>query len=191
VKDQKSYLLGSVVDSHLTQAVMSLFLDPDTSLEPAFAAAAGQTLLAFANGHTTGQALREAAARRPLPGSSLEEGRQLLRHGKWALPAVGQAPQQQPLVKGVRRAVTYQHITAAFESALRAAAAVGVPADEDPADVGVQRRVLFERRHAAEAELKRRLTALGLDASRLSLCSATGGQQMQQELLSLARPLAS
>jgi hypothetical protein len=222
---------------------MSLFLDPDHSLDGGFTAAAGRTLLAFANGYKTGDAQRAAAARRPAPcGSTLEDGKRLL------LPGVGQAPEQPPLVKGVRRAVMYQQvcgaggrrlaveaaepcmrtrpvprarasamrtgchvdrsplprpsscthhraqITAAFDAALRAAAAVAVGSGEDPADASVQRRVLFERRCAAETELKRQLAALGLDASGLNLAAVTSnasaGRQLSRDLLSLARPLA-
>lgn len=192
VKDQKSYMLGSVADPALARAVMALFFDPDASLDAPFTAAAGATLLAFANGVRTGQAAREAAARRRPPGATLEEGRQLLRRGQWGLPRVGSAPEQPPLVKGVRRAVMYQQISAAFESALRAAAAVTARSDEDAQDAGVRQRVLAERRAAAEQELKRQLTALGLDASRLDLSVAGGAtEQAPADLLSLARPLAS
>lgn len=81
-------------------------------------------------------------------------------------------------------------IAAAFESALRAAAAVELPQGADPQDVAVQRRVVFERRHAAEKELKQQLSKLGLDTSSLNLQDLAEGQQAPQDLLSLARPLA-
>lgn len=82
-------------------------------------------------------------------------------------------------------------IGAAFDSALRAAAAVEVPQDADPQDATVQRRVMFERRYAAEKELKRQLDQLGLDSSSLSLMGAAADKAMAspQDLLSLARPL--
>lgn len=82
-------------------------------------------------------------------------------------------------------------IGAAFESALRAAAAVEVPQDADLEDAAVQRRVVFERRFAAEKELKKQLGELGLDTSSLSLKGWGDAQQAPQDLLSLARPLAS
>jgi hypothetical protein len=81
-------------------------------------------------------------------------------------------------------------IGAAFESALRAAAAVEVPKDSDPQDAAVQRRVVFERRYVAEKELKKQLDKLGLDTSSLNLQGLADGQQAPQDLLSLARPLA-
>lgn len=83
-------------------------------------------------------------------------------------------------------------ISAAFEAALRAAAEVEVPQDADPEDAAVQRRVVFERRYAAEKELKKQLGELGLDTSSLNLKPGWGdAQQAPQDLLSLARPLAS
>lgn len=81
-------------------------------------------------------------------------------------------------------------IGAAYESALRAAAAVEVPQDADLQDAAVQRRVLFERRYAAEQELKKQLGKLGLDTSCLNLADMAGKQQAPRDLLSLARPLA-
>ena len=81
-------------------------------------------------------------------------------------------------------------IGAAYESALRAAAAVEVPQDADLQDAAVQRRVLFERRYAAERELKKQLDKLGLDTSCLNLADMAGKQQAPRDLLSLARPLA-
>lgn len=81
-------------------------------------------------------------------------------------------------------------ITAAFQSALRAAAAVEVPGDCDPQDAAVQRRVVWERRYAAEKELKQQLAKLGLDTSSLSLQGLSEKGQAPYDLLSLARPLA-
>lgn len=107
VKEQESYLVGSVFDPQLTRALMSLFLDPDHTLDPTFTAAAGTTLLAFVNGFRQGQ---QQAVKPVLPGSSPEEGRRLLRHGKWRLPALGQAPEQDTLLSGVRRAVVFKQV---------------------------------------------------------------------------------
>lgn len=107
VKEQQSYLLGSVFDPQLTRALMSMFLDPDHTLDAEFTAAAGNTLLAFVNGARQGQA---QAVLPVVPGSSPEEGRRLLRHGKWQLPALGQAPEQDTLLSGVRRAVVYKQV---------------------------------------------------------------------------------
>jgi hypothetical protein len=107
VKDQKSYLLGSVFDPLLTRAIMSLFMDPDHTLDPDFTAAAGTTLLAFVNGYKRGQEHKQPPV---LPGSSPEDGRRLLRQGKLRLPALGQAPEQDTLLSGVRRAVVYRQV---------------------------------------------------------------------------------
>lgn len=107
VKEQQSYLLGSVIDLQLTRAIMSMFMDPDHTLDPDFTAAAGTTLLGFVNGFRQGQ---QAAPVPLLPGSSLEDGRKLLRQGKWRLPALGKAPEQQTLLSGVRRAVVYNQV---------------------------------------------------------------------------------
>lgn len=95
------------------------------------------------------------------------------------------------LTPGVLLWCVCAQIGAAFESALRAAAAVKVPQDCDPQDAAVQRRVVFERRYAAEKELKKQLGKLGLDTSSLNLQGLTDGQQAPHDLLSLARPLAS
>jgi hypothetical protein len=81
-------------------------------------------------------------------------------------------------------------ITAAFQSALRAAAAVEVPGDYDLQDAAVQRRVVWERRYAAEKELKQQLSKLGLDTSSLTLQGLSDTGQSPRDLLSLARPLA-
>lgn len=107
MKEQESYLLGSVFDPQLTRALMSLFMDPDHTLDPSFTAAAGHTLLAYVNGFRQGQ---QQAARPVLPGSSPEDGRRLLRHGKWRLPALGKAPEQDTLLYGVRRAVVFEQV---------------------------------------------------------------------------------
>lgn len=109
VKEQRSYLLGSVFDPQLTRALMSMFMDPDHTLDPEFTAAAGATLLAFVNGARQGQAQAVVPV---VPGGSLEDGRRLLRHGKWRLPALGQAPEQDTVLSGVRRAVVYQQVRA-------------------------------------------------------------------------------
>jgi hypothetical protein len=123
VKDQKSYLLGSLFDTRLTRAIMSMFMDPDHTLDPEFTAAAGTTLLAFVNGFRQGQ---QQAAPPVVPGSSPEEGRRLLRHGKWRLPALGQAPEQDTLLSGVRRAVVYSQVGAWCDARLLSQAAVVV-----------------------------------------------------------------
>lgn len=107
VKDQRSYLLGSVFDPQLTRALMSMFMDPDHTLDPEFTAAAGTTLLAFVNGARQGQA---QAVKPVLAGSSPEDGRRLLRHGKWRLPALGHAPEQDTLLSGVQRSVVYKQV---------------------------------------------------------------------------------
>jgi hypothetical protein len=101
------------------------------------------------------------------------------------------AEQHRLLTPGVLLLCVCAQIGAAFESALRAAAAVEVPQDSDPQDAAVQRRVVFERRYAAEKELKKQLDKLGLDTSSLNLQGLADGQQAPQDLLSLARPLAS
>jgi hypothetical protein len=84
-----------------------MFIDPDHTLDAEFTAAAGSTLLAFVNGARQGQAQAVVPV---VPGSSPEDGRMLLRHGKWRLPAVGQAPEQDTLLSGVRRAVVYKQV---------------------------------------------------------------------------------
>lgn len=104
VKEQESYILGSVADPALARALLGLFMDPDASIDPPFTAAAGSTLLAFANGHRTGSARTHGAS--DVAAASL----QLAKHGRWGLPDVGKPPQQVPLVKGVRRAVVYQQV---------------------------------------------------------------------------------
>jgi hypothetical protein len=118
VKEQESYLLGSVFDPQLTRALMSMFIDPDHTLDAEFTAAAGSTLLAFVNGARQGQAQAVVPV---VPGSSPEDGRMLLRHGKWRLPAVGQAPEQDTLLSGVRRAVVYKQVRRADRMAGSAA----------------------------------------------------------------------
>lgn len=105
-------MLGSVYDPQLTSALMSMFLDPDQSLDPDFTAAAGVRLLGVVNGQRMGQ-LQQSSSPNPLlaAGAHAEEvSRQLLKRGKWALPDVGKAPQQPALVKGVRREVMYQQV---------------------------------------------------------------------------------
>ncbi|KAF8072638.1 hypothetical protein HT031_000298 [Scenedesmus sp. PABB004] len=184
VKEQRSYLLGAVADPLLTSALLSMFIDPAASLDPEFTAAAGATLLAVTNGYRTGLRQRSAA---PAPPGGTPDAlrRQLTRHAKWGLPDVGKAPAAQPLLKGVRREVTYQQIEQAFEGALRAAAAVDAPDGLDLGEPGARRALAAARRAAAEAELKQRLGRLGLDVSGLAL----GADDTPADLLSLARPL--
>jgi hypothetical protein len=112
VKEQQSYVLGNVQDPTLTQALMSMFLEPDHCLDPDFAAAAGVRLLGVINGQRLGklQQTSKAAAALAAAADAEEASKQMLRKGKWGLPDVGKAPQQLPLVKGVRREVMYHQV---------------------------------------------------------------------------------
>lgn len=111
VKDQKSYVLGSVYDPNLTTALMSLFLDPDSTLDNEFTAAAGATLLTVINGYRT-DAIRQSSTVSALlqAEDAYAESRRMIKHAKWRLPEVGKAPQQLPLLKNVRRAVMYHKV---------------------------------------------------------------------------------
>jgi hypothetical protein len=112
VKEQRSYVLGSVQDPTLTQALLSMFMDPDHSTDPDFTAAAGVRLLGVINGQRLGQLQQKSGAAAALAAAAdaEEAARQMLRKGKWGLPDVGKAPQQLPLVKGVRREVMYHQV---------------------------------------------------------------------------------
>jgi hypothetical protein len=108
VKEQQSYVLGSVHDPLLAQALMSLFLDPDHSIDPAFTANAGNTLLGCVNGYRT-----NSVGCQRLHGQVKQAALEVGSRGVWELPYVGKALQRQPLLKGVRRAVMYQQVSKA------------------------------------------------------------------------------
>jgi hypothetical protein len=112
VKEQRSYVLGNVQDPLLAQALMSMFMEPDHCLDPDFTAAAGVRLLGVINGQRLGklQQTSGAAAALAQAADAEEASKQMLRKGKWGLPDVGKAPQQLPLVKGVRREVMYHQV---------------------------------------------------------------------------------
>eukprot|EP00879_Flechtneria_rotunda_P025855 GHRR01027507.1.p1 GENE.GHRR01027507.1~~GHRR01027507.1.p1 ORF type:complete len:182 (+),score=36.37 GHRR01027507.1:326-871(+) len=113
VKEQKSYVLGEVSDPQLTHALMSMFLDPDYTLDPEFTAAAGACLLGVVNGYRTGRQQQRSSLSILLQGDGEAASRQLLKWAKWSLPDVGKAPQELPLLKGVRREVMYHEVRAA------------------------------------------------------------------------------
>ena len=104
-------MLGSVFDPQLTTALMSMFLDPDHTLDPEFTAEAGTSLLGVINGYRT-NSIRQSSATNALlmAEDAYETSRKMFKHAKWGLPDVGKAPQQLPLVKNVRREVMYQKV---------------------------------------------------------------------------------
>ncbi len=86
LREQESYVLGALHSPQVTEAFVSLFANPETSIDPAFSLGAGASLLAIANGFRTKNANRNPNVRTPhdpLP-EPVEPG----RRPKWALPAV-------------------------------------------------------------------------------------------------------
>lgn len=111
MRDQKSYVLGSVYDPKLTAAVMSLFMDPDCTLDSEFTATAGASLLAVVNGYRTDSLQHSSTASALLQADdAYEASRGIFKRAKWRLPAVGRSPQQLPLVKNIRREIMYHKV---------------------------------------------------------------------------------
>lgn len=112
VKDQKSYVLGSVYDPALTTALMSMFMDPDMTVDPQVTAAAGLSLLGVVNGYRIDGQQQSSTARALLHADdAYETSRHMFKQAKWGLPDVGKAPKQAPLVKNVRREVMYHQVS--------------------------------------------------------------------------------
>lgn len=111
MKDQKCYVLGSVYDPQLTNALMSLFMDPDHTLDNEFTATAGASLLAVVNGYRTDSIKQSSTASALLQADdAYQASKSVFKRAKWRLPEVGRAPPQLPLVRNVRREVMYHKV---------------------------------------------------------------------------------
>jgi hypothetical protein len=99
LKDQQTYLLGHAGDADLCRAVLSLFMDPQQSVDPQAAYSSGKAMLAMANGYRTSQHELQQEQAEAFSSSQLKPGG---RGAVWRLPAVGAAPAGEPLVQNVR-----------------------------------------------------------------------------------------
>lgn len=159
LKQKENYLLGTVVDEPLCQALLDMFTGP-AAIDQDFALRVGHKMLFYINGFKSRN--RDNNPNQLLPSEPFPYITDLIpaKASVFSLPAVGE--QRQPtVVNHVKDQLKYKKLADAFAEAI--GAATEVPETSDT------RALLEARKVAAETSLRKSLSELGLDVDGFSL----------------------